>query len=366
MSAESINQPLSPLGRPSRIMIVDDSAFIRGLVARWLTEAGGFEIVATASNGRMAIDVAERTKPEIILLDIEMPEVDGLAALPRILKVSPGSKVIVISTLTQRSAEISLKCLSLGAVDYLAKPESSRAAGSATDFRRDLVEKLRALGVAKAHRPRRIPAPAPVARALPKPASARPQCLLIGASTGGPRAVERVLLDLKPVLPRIPVLIVQHMPPMFTAVFAEHLRSLLSIPTREAKDGEDIMPGNILIAPGGRHMGVASTGRKAIIRLNDDPPESFCRPAVDVLFREAAAVYGSSAIAAVLTGMGSDGTQGARHLTNAGCMVIAQDEATSIVWGMPGSIAKAGLAHEVLPLEAIGRALKNHITGSSE
>jgi len=364
MSVESVNQPISPSSRQSRIMLVDDSAFIRGLVSRWLTEVGGFEIVGTASNGRMAVDVAERSKPEIILLDIEMPEVDGLAALPQILKVSPSSKVIVISTLTQRNAEISLKCLSLGAVDYLAKPESSRVAGAATEFRRELVEKLRALSVAKVHQPRSIPVPAPAARPLPKPVSVRPQCLLIGASTGGPRAVERVLLDLKPALSQIPVLIVQHMPPMFTAVFAEHLQSLLSAPAREAKDGEEIAPGNILVAPGGRHMGVASAGGKAIIRLNDGPPESFCRPAVDVLFREAASVYGSSAIAAILTGMGSDGTQGARHLTSAGCMVIAQDEATSIVWGMPGSVAKAGLAHEVLPLEAIGRALKGHITGS--
>jgi len=236
MSVESVNQPISPSSRQSRIMLVDDSAFIRGLVSRWLTEVGGFEIVGTASNGRMAVDVAERSKPEIILLDIEMPEVDGLAALPQILKVSPSSKVIVISTLTQRNAEISLKCLSLGAVDYLAKPESSRVAGAATEFRRELVEKLRALSVAKVHQPRSIPVPAPAAR----PVSVRPQCLLIGASTGGPRAVERVLLDLKPALSQIPVLIVQHMPPMFTAVFAEHLQTLLSAPAREAKDGEEI------------------------------------------------------------------------------------------------------------------------------
>ncbi len=366
MSAESLNQSLSAPNRQARIMIVDDSAVIRGLVSRWLTEVGGFEIVATASNGRMAVEAAERSKPEIILLDIEMPEVDGLAALPLILKTSPNSKVIVISTLTQRNAEISLKCLSLGAVDYLAKPESSRVAGAAADFRRDLIEKLRALSISKVRQPRPALAAAPVAPLPSKPMTTRPQCLLIGASTGGPRAVERVLLDLKPILSQIPVLIVQHMPPMFTAVFAEHLQSLLSVPTREARDGEDVSAGKILVAPGGRHMGVASSGGKNVIRLNDGPPENFCRPAVDVLFREASAVYGASALAVVLTGMGSDGTQGARYLTKAGCMVIAQDEATSIVWGMPGSIAKAGLAHEILPLEAIGRTLKGLITGSSK
>jgi two-component system chemotaxis response regulator CheB len=371
MSFASAVQPGPTQGKPIRVMIVDDSAVIRGTIARWLTEAGGFEIVATASNGRMAVDATERSKPEIILLDIEMPEVDGLAALPMILKAQPTSKVVVISTLTQRNAEISLRCLSLGAVDYLAKPESARAVGAAADFRRDLIEKLRALGETRSRQVRLL-APAlsvlttPSAPPAPKPGTVKPQCLLIGSSTGGPRAVERVLLDLKPVLPRIPVLIVQHMPAMFTAVFADHLQSFLSVPAREAKDGDTVSPGTILVAPGGRHMGVVSSGGKAVIRLSDGPPENFCRPAVDVLFREAAGVFGASALAAVLTGMGSDGTHGARHLTKAGATIIAQDEATSIVWGMPGSVVKAGLAHEVLPLESIGRSLKGHITGSSK
>ena len=354
----------------TRVMIVDDSAVIRGMIGRWLTEAGGFDIVATASNGRMAVDCAQRTKPDIILLDLEMPEVDGLAALPLIMKAHPASKVIVISTLTQRNAEISLKCLSLGAVDYLAKPESARAVGAAANFRRDLIEKLRALGEPKARPSRSYARPVPFlpprAPATAKPAATKPQCLLIGSSTGGPRAVERVLLDMKPALSSIPVLIVQHMPAMFTAVFAEHLQSLLSVPAREARDGEPVAPGTILVAPGGRHMGVASSGSRATIRLNDGPPENFCRPAVDVLFREAAAVYGASALAVVLTGMGSDGTHGARFLTKAGATVIAQDEATSIVWGMPGSVVKAGLAQEVLPLESIGRSLKGLISGASK
>ncbi|MBB4040787.1 two-component system chemotaxis response regulator CheB [Microvirga flocculans] len=353
-------------------MIVDDSAVIRGMMARWLTEAGGFDIVATASNGRMAVDAVERSKPEIILLDIEMPEVDGLAALPLILKAHPSAKVIVISTLTQRNAEISLKCLSLGAVDYLAKPESARAANAAADFKRDLVHKLRALSETRS-RQARTPAPAlPVVKApqvpvvAPRAGSTRPQCFLIGSSTGGPRAVERVLMDMKAALPGIPVLIVQHMPPMFTAVFADHLAALLAMPVREAKDGEPVVPGTVLVAPGGRHMGIASSAGKPVIRLNDGPPENFCRPAVDVLFREAAAVFGASTLAAVLTGMGADGTQGARHIVNAGGTVVAQDEASSIVWGMPGSIVKAGLAHDILPLESIGRSLKGLITGSSK
>jgi two-component system chemotaxis response regulator CheB len=367
---EALTQPITGKDQPTRVMVVDDSAVIRGMISRWLGDAGGFDVVCTASNGRMAVDMAKRYMPEIVLLDIEMPEIDGLAALPLILKAHPASKVIVISTLTKRNAQISLKCLSLGAVDYLAKPESARAADAAAEFRRDLVEKLRALSAAKPRSLRPVPAPTPAAATkvqptLPKPAQVRPQCLLIGSSTGGPRAVERVLQDLRPVLGTIPVLIVQHMPAMFTAVFAEHLQTLLSLPCHEARDGEPVNAGTVLVAPGGRHMGVVATGGKPVIRLNDNPPENFCRPAVDVLFRDGASVFGASTVAAVLTGMGSDGTAGARHLVKAGAMVIAQDEATSIVWGMPGSVVKAGLAHEVLPLDAIGRSLKGLIAGNS-
>ena len=357
-------------GQPIRVMIVDDSAVIRGMIARWVAEIGGFDVVCTASNGRMAVDMAERHRPEIVLLDIEMPEIDGLSALPLILKAHPASKVIVISTLTKRNAQISLRCLSLGAVDYLAKPESARAADAAAVFRRELLEKLCALGTAKPRQtlagPTASTASVPGApTSLPRPGHVRPQCLLIGSSTGGPRAVERVLLDLKPVLAKIPVLIVQHMPAMFTAVFAEHLQTLLSLPCREARDGEAIAAGTILVAPGGRHMGVNAAAGKPAIRLGDDPPENFCRPAVDVLFREAASVFGASAVAVVLTGMGSDGTTGARHLVSAGATVLAQDEASSIVWGMPGSVVKAGLAHEILPLDAIGRSLQGLIAGAS-
>jgi len=373
MTQGTTTQPRQPGAPQIRVVVVDDSAVIRGLITRWLNEAGGFDIVGTASNGRIAVEAVERHKPDVVLMDIEMPEMDGITALPLILKAHPATRVIVISTLTQRNAQISLKCLSLGATDYLAKPEGARVANAADEFRRELVEKVRALGGSRARAARPAAAPSaqpqvqpPLPRAAPpRPAGAstRPQCLLIGSSTGGPRAVEKVLLDLRPVLPQIPVLIVQHMPPMFTAVFAEHLQSYLSMPCREAKDGEPILPGTVLVAPGGRHMGVAASGGKPVIRLNDGPLESFCRPAVDVLFREGAAAFGASALALVLTGMGSDGTQGARTLVQAGATVIVQDEASSVVWGMPGSIARAGLAQEILPLDAIGSSLKGLITG---
>ncbi|WP_244622961.1 protein-glutamate methylesterase/protein-glutamine glutaminase [Microvirga brassicacearum] len=358
MPVDKVSLPVTP---PIRILVVDDSAVIRGLITRWLGESGGFEVVGSAGNGRVAVESVERLKPDIVLLDLEMPEMDGLTALPLLLKVQPSAKIIVISTLTQRNAEISLKCLSLGAVDYLPKPESSRVAGALADFQHDLVQKLRALGATKT-RHVKPPAAPPASQSAPlKMPPVRPKCLVIGASTGGPRAIERVLSDLGDAAASLPILIVQHMPPMFTAVFAEHLQSLLSLPAREGRDGDALSPGTILVAPGGRHMGLAVINGKPVIRLDDGAPENFCRPAVDVLFRDAAAVFGASALAIILTGMGSDGTHGARALAQSGSTILAQDEMTSIVWGMPGSVSRAGLARETLPLEALGPLVKSII-----
>ncbi|KAA2235815.1 chemotaxis response regulator protein-glutamate methylesterase [Salinarimonas soli] len=363
-------------------MIVDDSVVVRGLVSRWLTEDGGFEVVGTAANGRAAIDLIERAAPDLVLLDLEMPEVDGFTALPKLLERRPGVSVVVISTLTHRNADVSLKCLSLGATDYLAKPDSHRGVTTSTTFRAELLAKLHALGGARRRRfapaapavpsRGRLDAPAPAApaapalRTLPRPRAGlvAPRALLVGASTGGPRAVAQVLGGLGASLQRVPILVVQHMPPIFTAVFAEHLATHTGMIAREPEHGERLTAGRIYVAPGGRHMGLAKDGTAVSIRLDDSPPVNFCRPAVDVLFRDAAAVFGASALAVVLTGMGSDGTNGARALVETGATMIAQDEATSTVWGMPGSIAKAGLAHEILPLDGIAPALKTLLSGA--
>jgi two-component system, chemotaxis family, protein-glutamate methylesterase/glutaminase len=358
---------MTPAGSPrTRVMIVDDSVVIRGLVARWVGEAGGFEVVTTAANGRAAVEALERVEPDIVLLDLEMPEMDGLTALPQLLRRRPGLKIVVVSTLTRRNAEISLKCLSLGAVDYLAKPDGHRRVTTSVEFRQELIEKLKALAGSRmrASRPQvRLAATAP--RPAARLGASRPRCLLIGASTGGPRAIEEVLIGLGSTLQQLPVLVVQHMPPMFTGVFADHLRVQVGVRACEPEDGEALVAGTVYIAPGGRHMGLSTGPGNPTIRLDDGPPENFCRPAVDVLFRDAAAIFGSGAIAAILTGMGSDGTQGARALVRAGASIIAQDEATSTVWGMPGSIVRAGLAKTILPLDAIGPALKGHIAGST-
>jgi two-component system chemotaxis response regulator CheB len=341
-------------------MVVDDSAIVRGLVSRWLSEADGFEVVATAASGRLALQAIESTEPDIVLLDLEMPDIDGMTALPKLLARRPGVKVVVVSSLTKRNAQASLKCLSLGAVDYLPKPEGRRQA-SASGFRDELIGKLRALGTAAPRTPVRSEGYSPSAARLALAGTAIPHCLLVGASTGGPRAVEEVLRGLGPAIRKLPVLLVQHMPSTFTAAFAEHLGTRLGIRAREPQDGETLAPGTVYVAPGGRHMGLRSASE---IRIENGPPVSFCKPAVDVLFRDAAAFLGPSAIAVVLTGMGSDGTEGARALVHTGASVIVQDEATSTIWGMPGSIVRAGLARGVLPLSAIGPALRDHITGA--
>jgi two-component system, chemotaxis family, protein-glutamate methylesterase/glutaminase len=383
----------------TRVMVVDDSVVIRGLTARWLEEAG-YAVVATAANGRVAVEQIERARPDIILLDIEMPEMDGITALPLLLAKSPRVSVIVISTLTQRNAHISLKCLSLGAVDYLAKPESHRGVSTSMTFRQDLMVKVKVLSerhrpaaspsTASAaapvlRRPATVPNPAeppsrtfraplastavrtPAAPAVlrPRPANIAKRLLVVGASTGGPRAVGEFLSAVGPALKSVPICVVQHMPPIFTAVFAEHLGTQTGLQAAEGSDGDILQPGRIYVAPGGKHMGLRREKGGIVIRLDDGPPVNFCKPAVDVLFNDTASLFGASTLAVVLTGMGSDGTHGARAIGEAGGVILVQDEATSTVWGMPGSIAKAGLAHEVLSLQAVAPAVRKFLNGSA-
>ena len=275
-------------------MVVDDSVVVRGLIARWIGEEGEFEVVTTAANGQTAVDALDRVEPDIVLLDLEMPEMDGVTALPRLLKRRPGLKVIVISTLTQRNAEISLKCLSLGAFDYLGKPAGHRQVTTSSDVQDGTAREAQgACGRTRATRAAVRSGLPPPRRVRPSGRSARkPQCLLIGASTGGPRAVEEVLVGLGSALQRVPVLVVQHMPPMFTGVFADHLRVQVGVRACEPEDGEPLVPGTVYIAPGGRHMGLSLGLGEPVIRLDDGPPVNFCRPAVDVLFRDAAAIFG--------------------------------------------------------------------------
>ncbi|HZT24808.1 MAG TPA: chemotaxis response regulator protein-glutamate methylesterase [Pseudolabrys sp.] len=349
------------------VMIVDDAVVVRGLFSRWIGEEADLEVVASLRTGREAVNQIERINPDVIVLDVDMPEMDGIAALPLLLQKRPDVVIIMASTLTRRNAEISLRALSLGAADYIPKPESNREVTGSPTFRRELIEKIRVLGL-RARRlrgardlPRTVSPPLqPSARPVPQPAAAvalrpmpltPPRVLLIGCSTGGPQALNIIVPKIVPVVERAPVLITQHMPPTFTAILAEHLERLCGKPVHEARDGEEVNAGTIYLAPGGRHMKVArrDTGQ-AVIALDDGPLVNFCKPAVDPLFSSAAAIWGHKVMALVLTGMGTDGLNGAKAIVASGGHVVAQDEDSSVVWGMPGQVAHAGLCSAVLPL----------------
>ncbi len=369
------------ISRRIRVMIVDDAVVVRGLFARWVEAEPDLEMAAALRTGREAVDQLERVDPDVVVLDVDMPELDGIAALPLLLAKKPDLVVIMASTLTRRNAEISLRALSLGATDYIPKPESNRDVNGSPTFRRDLLEKIRQLGLrAKKLRiapPRaRLPSEtAPPLQPGAKPAEAAPalalrpmpltppRVLLIGASTGGPQALNAIIAQIGGVFERAPVLITQHMPPTFTAILAEHLERVAKRPVREGRDGEEINAGTIYIAPGGKHMKVARRDGIAVIALEDGALVNFCKPAVDPLFTSAASVWGHKVMALVLTGMGSDGLSGAKAIVAAGGHVMAQDEATSVVWGMPGQVAHAGLCSAVLPLKEIPPRLTRLFAG---
>jgi two-component system chemotaxis response regulator CheB len=362
-----------------RVMVVDDAIVARSLVTRWVDTEPDMTIVASLRTGREAVEQIDKSNPDVVVLDVEMPELDGISALPLLLKKKRDLVVIMASAVTRRGAEVSLRALSLGAADYIPKPATSREASTSSEYRRELIEKIRTLG-----RRRRLPrhtapglAPADERGASHRPISTRaardgllvkqdgheltlrpfslaaPRALLIGSSTGGPQALAVLIQKLPAVIDRAPVLITQHMPPTFTTVLAEHLSRIGGRGAHEAEDGEPVLAGGIYVAPGGRHMRVGRDQKGIRIVLGDDPPINFCRPSVDPLFASAAEVWGLSVLAVVLTGMGSDGCRGAADIAAAGGSVIAQDEASSVVWGMPRAVAQAGVCSAVLPLTEI-------------
>ena len=362
-----------------RVMLVDDSVVIRGLMDRWLSQDPAISVVGSASNGAIALKELERCHPEVVVLDLEMPVMGGMEALPKLLKAAPHLKVIVASTLSLRNAEISLQALEAGAADYLPKPESTRDKNVAENYQRDLIEKIKALGEASRGHARRLPASkgtpaaaAPLAKSLygdkkvvlRKAASVLPRLLAIGSSTGGPQALFNLFGVLKNKVP-LPILITQHMPPNFTTILAAHLQKVSGVTCAEAVEGEVIKAGRIYIAPGDWHMTVVESGVNKVIHLDQNPPENFCRPAVDPLFRSIAKCYGAAALAVVLTGMGADGMRGGQVLVNAGGSILAQDEPSSVVWGMPGAVATAGLCCGVFPLDQIGSKILRSVGASA-
>ena len=361
-------------------MVVDDSVVIRGLISRWIASEPDMVVAASLRTGLDAVNQIERVDPDVAVLDIEMPELDGISALPLLLAKKRNLIIIMASTLTRRNAEISFKALSLGASDYIPKPESTREATAAETFHHDLIQKIRSLG-AKVRRHAQAAVSPPLAPSLdrsPRPAAAptaqpqllrrafsmqAPRALLIGSSTGGPQALMTLVAEIGAVIDRYPVLITQHMPPTFTTILAEHLARASHRPAHEAVDGEIVKPGTIYLAPGGRHMRVVRHGAETAIALDDGPPVNFCKPAVDPLFTSAIDVWQGGVLAVVLTGMGSDGMRGGKEIVAAGGSVIAQDEATSVVWGMPGAAANAGICAAILPLNQIAPKLVRFFAG---
>jgi two-component system chemotaxis response regulator CheB len=383
------------------VLVVDDSVVVRRLIVDALGGAENIEVVGTASNGLLAQAKIDQLKPDVITMDIEMPQMDGIAAVRELRKRNKTVPVIMFSTLSASGASATLEALSAGATDYVTKPSN---VGSVTEsiaaVREQLVPKIYAL--AGRRRPGSAPptAPAPsrpgLAPARPRPTAAPPRAglppsgppgrpgapppsggaaarpparrapggridlLAIGSSTGGPDALTKVLTGLPADLP-VPIVITQHMPPVFTRMFAERLDRSTPLRVFEAADGMELAPGSVYVAPGDFHLVLHRRGTATLIQLSGAPQENSCRPAVDVMFRSVAALYGASAYATVLTGMGHDGRGGAKVLRDAGAEILAQDEATSVVWGMPGAVVGAGLADEVLPLERIAAFLINRV-----
>jgi two-component system, chemotaxis family, protein-glutamate methylesterase/glutaminase len=367
-------------------MVCDDSAVIRGLISRSLESDPEIQVVTTVSNGQMAINALSRYPVEVLILDIEMPVMDGLTALPELIKAQPELQIIMASTLTRRNADISMRALAAGAADYLAKPTTTMALNAAADFKTELAAKVRALGAARRRAAglrspgRRVPeaphAPAaPVAEhhhpvapprlasravagssrgpiALRPPPHEVPDIIAIGSSTGGPQALFAVLGALKPGIPQ-PIVITQHMPATFTTILAEHIERASGIPTVEGSDGLPVQGGRAYVAPGDFHMTVEALGNQRVIRLHKTPPENYCRPSVDPMLRSLTKLYGRKVFTVILTGMGQDGLRGAETVVAAGGSLIAQDEATSVVWGMPGAVAMAGLCSAVIPLAEV-------------
>jgi two-component system chemotaxis response regulator CheB len=373
-----------------RVMVVDDAAVVRSLLSRWIDETPGLKLVAAVGNGRDAIERLDHVRPDVVVLDVEMPVLDGISTLPRLLERRRDLAVIMASALTRDHAEVTLKALALGASDYIPKPAADGGVMTSVAFQRELINKIRALGqrrklhpahsrsavnpalrrlggsVQRAARWRAATAPAEQNQFKLRPFSPMPpRVLLIGASTGGPQALMRLLAQLDPVAEAAPILITQHMPATFTTILAEHLTRSGTRPVHEAVDGEPVLAGHIYLATGGRHMKVARRDGTAVIVLDDSAPVHYCKPAVDLLFTSAAEVWGSWNLALILTGMGSDGTAGAVEIVKAGGSVIAQDEASSVVWGMPGSAVASGVCSAVTPLDQIATKVSRLFLGAN-
>ncbi|MGK7903497.1 MAG: chemotaxis response regulator protein-glutamate methylesterase [Hormoscilla sp.] len=338
-----------------RILVVDDSVLVRRMVSNVLSEDPELEVVGVAANGRIALAKIPQVNPHLIVLDVEMPEMDGLETLGAIRRNYPKMPVIMFSALTERGASITLDAIALGATDYVTKPANTSSKEAALQYlRQQLIGKIKVFCTRGGDRPRtRVRPPlSKVPARGPAKVLERVEIVAIGVSTGGPNALASLLPALPANFP-VPVVIVQHMPPLFTKRLAQRLSQTCQLQVAEGFDGAEIRAGQVWLAPGDFHMVVEREGKNVRIRTHKRPPENSCRPAVDVLFRSLGNSYGAGTLAVVLTGMGQDGLAGCQCIREAGGQILVQDEASSVVWGMPGMVANAGLADRVLPLHQI-------------
>jgi two-component system chemotaxis response regulator CheB len=338
---------------PIRILVVDDSVVIRKLLSDVLSEDSALEVAGVASDGRIALAKIPHLQPDLITLDIEMPVMDGMETLAELRKLHPKLPVIMFSPLTAHGAAATLDALALGASDYVTKPSDTANTAAATErIRAELIPRIKALcGRVPRLKFQPLPGSRPVSSA-PHHSNQRIEIVAIGASTGGPNALAEILPRIAADFP-VPIVVVQHMPPMFTRLLAERLSIHSAIPVEEGWSGALLTPRHAWIAPGNFHMTVLRMGLECHLHLNQGPQENSCRPAVDVLFRSVAQAYGANVLGVVMTGMGSDGVHGAQDIRDAGGDVIIQDEASSVVWGMPGMVHASGLADAVYPLDVL-------------
>jgi two-component system, chemotaxis family, protein-glutamate methylesterase/glutaminase len=347
--------------KPLRILVVDDSVVIRKLLLETLAKEELFEVVGSASDGRMALSKIDQLKPDLVTLDLEMPVMNGLETLAELRKSHPALPVIMFNTLTERGVSATLDALSLGAADYATKPSSAVNPASAIDaIQAELIPKIKAFcGV------RPTPKFAPtLPRISPRSISRHPiEIVAIGTSTGGPNALAEVLPNIPKDLP-VPIVVVQHMPPVFTRLLAERLATQSEIPISEGTAGQELVPGHAWVAPGNYHMTIARAGLRWSLNLDQGPPEHSCRPAVDVMFRSVAEAFKSRVLGVIMTGMGSDGVLGSRRIGEAGGQVIVQDEASSVIWGMPGLVYAAGQADGIYPLHQLAQEITRRVLQS--
>ena len=357
-----------------KVMLVDDSTIVRALISRTLSHQQDIKVVATAGDGKEAIDTAKIHRPDVIVLDIEMPNMDGLTAMPYLLKQQPDVRIIVVSRLTQRNAKKSLEALEKGAADYVPKPNHESELNTFFD---ELVVKIKALGESVTVKKPVITNPAPYVSALQSqstqsvtaappraetyPSKKRIEAVAIASSTGGPQALLKIFSEFKGTAPRVPIFITQHMPPMFTACLADSISKVTGLVCKEGKQGDVAQAATIYIAPGGFHMLIKRDKGRATIHLTQDAPVNSCRPAADPMFASLSQLYGANLLCMVLTGMGRDGCDGAKTIAANGGTVIAQDAASCVVYGMPKAVAEAGFPIDILPLDIMANYMKRHI-----